>query len=612
MNIVIASGKGGTGKTFIATNLTVTLDRLGRKVTYLDCDVEEPDGHLFLKPDIYERRDITLESPVGVDEVKCIACGQCAEACKYNAIAMVKKDLLFFPELCHVCGACSIVCPTDAIIEKEKNIGVLKKGRSGSIEVDYSLLKTGEGGMSPRLINEVKEQAKDGVNVIDAPPGTACPAVESVAGADLAVLVTDPTPFGINDLRLAVNMCRAIGLEPVVVVNRAEYRDNKLKEYCDEAELEIVGEIPDDRRIAEVYSTGDMVVNELDEYKNLFEEIAKDLERMAQEERELKPHEKMEYKGEKMRSSDLRIEPGTKTGRKAKELVVISGKGGTGKTSLTAAFAALNKKTTISDCDVDAADLHLITDPQVIQSGLFSGGFSAEIDQDACTSCGGCHEYCRFDAVNRIEENGNLRFEIDEFACEGCGVCGIVCENDAVILEDAVNGEWFVSETRFGPMSHATLGIAEENTGRLVTVVREKAQEVFSSKSDINDDIIVDGAPGTGCPVIASITGVDYALIVTEPTVSGIHDMERVIDVAKHFGAKAGVVVNKSDLNEEMTEKIVDMCEKEGVEFLGKIPYNNSFTEAQMEKKSVVEYTDNETTRAIEGIWSKIKRDVLK
>ncbi|MFO7991022.1 MAG: ATP-binding protein, partial [Thermoplasmata archaeon] len=329
MKIVIASGKGGTGKTLIATNLAVTLDRLGRKVTYLDCDVEEPDGHLFLKPDIYEKKDISIESPVGVDKEKCIACGNCVEACKYNAIAMVKEDVLFFPELCHVCGACSIVCPTDAIIEEEKKIGVLKKGKSGSIEVDYSLLKTGEGGMSPRLINEVKEQGRGDINIIDAPPGTACPAVESVAGADLAVLVTDPTPFGINDLRLAVNMCREIGLEPVVVVNRAEYRDNKLKEYCEEAELEIVGEIPDDRKIAEVYSTGDMVVNELDEYKILFEEIANDLERLAQEERELRPPEKIEYKGEKMRSSELRIEPGAEAGKKAKELVVISGKGGT-------------------------------------------------------------------------------------------------------------------------------------------------------------------------------------------------------------------------------------------------------------------------------------------
>lgn len=223
-------------------------------MSYLDCDVEEPDGHLFLKPEILEKREITLNSPDGVDQEKCINCGKCVDACSYNAIAMVNDEVLFFPELCHVCGACSIVCPTDAIIEREKKIGDMIRGSAGGIDISYANLEMGEGGMSPRLINAVKEETSKGINIMDAPPGTACPTVESFAGADLAVLIADPTPFGLNDLKLSVDMCRGIGLEPVVIVNRAEYMDDSLKEYCKKEGLEIIGEIPDDREIAETYS----------------------------------------------------------------------------------------------------------------------------------------------------------------------------------------------------------------------------------------------------------------------------------------------------------------------------------------------------------------------
>ncbi|MCK5595794.1 P-loop NTPase, partial [bacterium] len=354
-------GKGGTGKTFVATNVAVAFSKKGKKVCYLDCDVEEPNGHLFLNPRIDREEDISLLAPVGVDNEKCIKCGKCQDACHYNAIAVIKDKVLFFPQLCHVCGACKIVCPEDAIIEEDKKIGVLKHGKSGAIDFHYALLETGEGGMSPRLIKRVKECAGNGINIFDSSPGTACPVVETVKDADLCVLVTDPTPFGVNDLKLAVDMCRKINQEPVVLVNRAEYMDDDLKTYCRNAQLEIIGEIPDDRKIAEVYSVGDIVIEKLPQYKKLFEDIAERMEKLAQEKRAVKEiSSSTEKEGEK--TADKRIEKAKpasfSNANKPKELVIISGKGGTGKTSLTASFVALAKKTTISDCDVDAADLH--------------------------------------------------------------------------------------------------------------------------------------------------------------------------------------------------------------------------------------------------------------
>jgi MinD superfamily P-loop ATPase len=243
--IAISSGKGGTGKTFVATNIASILAKKGRKVRYLDCDVEEPNGHLFLKPQIDKEEDVMLLSPAEVDEEKCVNCGECAEVCHYNAIAVIKDKVLFFKELCHVCGACKIICPTDAIIEKEKKIGILRHGKSGIVDFHYALLETAEGGMSPRLVKKVKNSAGEGINILDSSPGTACPVVETVKDVDLCVLVTDPTPFGINDLKLAVAMSREVGQEPVVIVNRAEYRNDSLKEYLSSEKLEIVGEIPD-------------------------------------------------------------------------------------------------------------------------------------------------------------------------------------------------------------------------------------------------------------------------------------------------------------------------------------------------------------------------------
>lgn len=377
MKIAISSGKGGTGKTFIATNMAAVLAEQGEVVTYIDCDVEAPNGHLFLKPTIERTERMTVRAPISFDQDLCIGCGRCAEACNYNAIAVVKGKVLLFGELCHACGACSIVCPVGAVIEGDKEIGTLMHGRSGSIEFHYGLLKTAVGGMSPRLIAALKTYAGSGITMLDSPPGTACSAVETVKDADLCLLVADPTPFAIHDLKLSVNMARQVGQEPAVVVNRAGLDDRDLKEYCAKAQLEIVGEIPHDRRIAEVYSVGDLAVDKLPEYRPLFQEISKRALGLAKQDRPVKSHlvEPPFIAGGPLTRAKS---PPAAPQRRPDEIVVISGKGGTGKTSLAACFAQLAEDAVVSDCDVDAADLHLILNPEVLEEGDFSGGVSAE------------------------------------------------------------------------------------------------------------------------------------------------------------------------------------------------------------------------------------------
>ncbi len=605
INIAISSGKGGTGKTFISTNIARALEKSGEEVHYLDCDVEEPNGHLFLKPRIDREEEITIISPVEADKNKCTGCGKCAEVCNYNAIAVINEKVLFFKNLCHVCGACTIVCPENAIIEKERKIGCLKHGKAGKIDFHYGLLETAEGGMSPRLIRKVKKCAGAGINILDSSPGTACPVVETVKDADICVLVTDPTPFGINDLKLAVNMCRLLDKEPVVLVNRAEYMNEDLKLYCGDEELEIICEVPDDRKIAECYSDGGLVFDKMPQYRDLFIGAAKKIVRLAKEKRPVKNRPvKTEVK-----SNDRKVEKGAlkavSTSQKTKELVIISGKGGTGKTSMVSCFCALEKDIVISDCDVDAADLHLILNPEIKERGYFSGGSTAEIDEDKCTGCGECFDKCRFDAIRESRKNNKKVFIIDDVSCEGCGVCCLVCKHDAVKCGEAINGEWYISDTRFGPMSHAKLGVAEENSGRLVTLVRNKKEEM-AAKLNIRKAII-DGSPGTGCPVIASLTGADYALVVTEPTVSGIHDLKRILDVVNFFKLRSGIVVNKYDLNKGKTDEIKNLSVEYNAEFLGMIPYDKAITEAQVKGLALVEYTKNDTTKKIEEIWKKIR-----
>ncbi len=288
-----------------------------------------------------------------------------------------------------------------------------------------------------------------------------------------------------------------------------------------------------------------------------------------------------------------------------KELVVISGKGGTGKTSITAAFAALGREAVLADCDVDAADLHLVLGPRVLETQDFVGGKRARINPAACDGCGTCADVCRFEAVRRTE-GADGPYEIDAIACEGCGVCAAYCPRRAIAFEDCVNGRWFISQTRFGPMVHAELGIAEENSGKLVTLIRREARRIAEEQG--KELLIVDGSPGIGCPVIASITGADAVLIVTEPTLSGRHDLGRVAQLAAHLRVRAMVCINKADLNAEIAQEIERDAEERGIAVAGRIRYTDAFTKAQMRQCSIVECGDGpgEAAEDVKRLWSKV------
>ena len=276
-----------------------------------------------------------------------------------------------------------------------------------------------------------------------------------------------------------------------------------------------------------------------------------------------------------------------------KQLTIISGKGGTGKTTITAAFAHHFNNAVIADADVDAADLHLILEPDVQSSEQYVGGSVARIDAAKCTRCGICTDMCRFDAIHD--------FSVDPISCEGCRVCTYACPESAVVMQERVSGEWFVSTTREGDMVHAKLGIAEDNSGKLVSVVRQKAKSIAEANN--NDLVIIDGPPGIGCPVIASITGADMVLVVTEPTLSGLHDMERVLATARHFNIAAAVCINKHDINPENTGRIEETCAQLGVAVVGKISYDKSVTQAMIRKKSVAEYDCGRISQEVEAMW---------
>ncbi|OHB73242.1 MAG: (4Fe-4S)-binding protein [Planctomycetes bacterium RBG_13_63_9] len=269
MQIAIASGKGGTGKTTVATNLAWIASRSGWSTAYLDCDVEEPNGHIFLKPEIADRRAVGSLVPL-VDVEKCTLCGECGEICQYSAIVRVGEKVLVYPELCHGCGGCSLVCPADAITEVSRDIGVLETGRAGSVQFVQGLLNVGEA-MSPPLIKAVKSTALQvDLTIIDAPPGTSCPVIEAVRGVDFVVLVTEPTPFGFHDLKLAVEMVRALKLPCGVVINRAGLDGSDMRSYCSTQRIPILREMPDDRELAEAYSRGEMACEALPKYESMF------------------------------------------------------------------------------------------------------------------------------------------------------------------------------------------------------------------------------------------------------------------------------------------------------------------------------------------------------
>jgi MinD superfamily P-loop ATPase len=289
------------------------------------------------------------------------------------------------------------------------------------------------------------------------------------------------------------------------------------------------------------------------------------------------------------------------------ELVVISGKGGTGKTSFVASFAALADKPVIVDCDVDAPDLHLVLAPNIEHRVRFIGGKQARIKPGHCLACGKCEELCRFDAI-RFDGPGNgvqsRTFRVDPLACEGCGVCAWFCAEEAIAFEPVIRGEWYRSTTRYGPMLHAKLDAAAANSGKLVSTLREEARN--TAKSAGRELILIDGSPGIGCPVIASVTGASLVLVVTEPTLSGQHDMERVLSLARSMGVPSAVCVNRADLDPELASTVEERARSAGATVIGRVRFDRAVTEAQILGRPVVELRQSNAAHDLEKGWVEI------
>lgn len=285
-----------------------------------------------------------------------------------------------------------------------------------------------------------------------------------------------------------------------------------------------------------------------------------------------------------------------------REIVVLSGKGGTGKTSITAAFATLAVSTVVADCDVDAADLHLILRPEAMETHDFTGGKTVQIDLDACVRCGHCVEMCRFAAIAHVSDGSAP--VIDEYACEGCGVCAAFCPSGAIRMVESLNGRWFKSHTRVGPMLHARLRPGGENSGKLVALIRSEAKAA-AERSGLGL-ILTDGPPGIGCPVIASLAGASLVVIVTEPTVSGIHDLERVAGLAAHFKVPAGIIINKCDINADKSREIRDFGHSRGLETFGQLPYDPAVTKAQLAGQAIPDYCRGQVAVELRRIWGRL------
>jgi MinD superfamily P-loop ATPase len=291
-----------------------------------------------------------------------------------------------------------------------------------------------------------------------------------------------------------------------------------------------------------------------------------------------------------------------KQGTSVKQLTIISGKGGTGKTTIAAALALLARQRVVADCDVDAADLHLILDAKIQETERFHGGRSPVVDMEKCTECGVCTDLCRFGAIN----DGIL----DIVSCDHCGLCAFGCPEDAITMVEDHSGDWFVSETPYGPLVHARLGIGEENSGKLVTVVRKKASEIAEQRG--SDLVIIDGPPGIGCPVMASVAGVDMVLAITEPSLAGVHDLNRILDLAGHFHIPAKVCINKFDINSEMSSHIEHACQERGAEVISKLPFDRCVIDSLVMRKTVIEHPCGEVTKRVKAMWETLETELLE
>ena len=576
MHIAIASGKGGTGKTLVATNLAVALGR----AAYVDCDVEGANGALFLDPHILETRPARSPIPKATDA--CTGCGACARACRFGALAALKTGPLVFAELCHACGACAAACPEGAIQWESHSLGTVRTGtwRAGltrHMPFADGELATGQV-RAAGVIAEVKRAVADApFTVLDCPPGCSCAVAEALQGADVALLVTEPTPFGLSDLEKAVGLVEYLGIPHAVILNRSDLGGTDVAAFCRTRAIPVVMDLPYDARLARACAEGRLVYRAVRPHRKAFDALAQGLATHTLRLKRPVPApdaivaQEADQGPANERCIDIQRPPDLV------QVAVVSGKGGTGKTSLTASLADSVGRLGVADADVDAANLHLLLKPKDETHLPFSGAYFATIDPDRCRGCGVCANECRFGAIS-LEP----RAVVDPLRCEGCGLCALVCplagtEEMPVRIAPRLSGFAHDGTTATGALARGELLAGGEASGKLVTLVRQLAES--RAGPDAVSWLLIDASPGTGCPVNAALTGTDLAVAVTEPSQSGLHDLQRVLDLAHWFNVPAVVVINKADVCPELADRIAHVAAQRGAELVGRVPFDRTVPE---------------------------------
>jgi len=483
------------------------------------------------------------------------------------------------------------VCPENAVTEESHTLG---KVRIGSFKksrrfVD-GFLNIGQLRSAEVICKVVEEISDENLVILDAPPGTSCAAVAATCKVDLAVLVTEPTPFGLHDLKLAHIMLNRLGVPHAVVINRADLGDEKVALYCESEGLSVLSRIPFDRRIAELYAEGKLI-SEYPEYRKTFVDLA---EKITERSNFSVSAEIEENTGELDR--EISIQPGKNSSR---SLVVLSGKGGTGKTMVAACLSASWKDKAAADADVDAANLGILLEGEVIGEIPFSSGNEACISPELCSGCGECLS-CHFSAIS-INEGKAV---VEALKCEGCGLCAEVCLLDAVALKRPRSGHITVQSTPYSPLVSAQLVPGAEASGRLVTQVRQHTESLVSRENISN--ILIDGSPGVGCPVNAALTGSDGVLLVAEPSRSSLHDLERLTGLLDFFNLPRWVVINKHDLSAVLTEEIERFCNSKDIEVIGRIPFDRTITESIVRAQIPSQDLKCTSARLLEGLSKRI------